>query len=116
MKVDHSRDLTLKQSASPTSKLSSRDTIEHQRVRAIYLHTRVFYVGEIDLRSQSFGCSFDLYVGWDPKDAPTPDFVPIIRFPEAVTAHEILRLDISDDHRVGYRTTIEGRFRSKMVC
>mmetsp|Transcript_8692 Transcript_8692/g.16831 ORF Transcript_8692/g.16831 Transcript_8692/m.16831 type:complete len:415 (+) Transcript_8692:94-1338(+) len=91
---------------------SSRGSQE--KIRTIYLHTRVMYVGDIDLRTQSFGCSFDLHVSWYPSDALTADFLPIIRFPEAVTHSESMRLDIGGDYDnelAGYRTTVEGRFR-----
>ena len=86
-------------------------------LRKVFLYTRVLCVSEIDLGSQTFGCSFDLHVSWLPRDAPTKDFLPIIRFPEAVSASESLRVSIDCDYRselVGYRKTVDGRFRSHM--
>ena len=86
----------------------------------VYLHVRLMYIGEIDLKSQSFGARFDLHVTWDPKNLPpgtSDDFAPIIRFPEAMTWTEIQRVDIAGDfggELAGFRAMIEGRFRTPM--
>ena len=89
-----------------------------ERLKPIFLHTRVMSITDIDLRSQSFGSIFDLHVSWRPGDAPTDDFLPIIRFPEAVSSSESMRVSINEDYIGhafgGYRTTVDGRFRSKM--
>ena len=85
----------------------------------VYLHSRVMFLGEIDLKSQSFGARFDLHVMWDPDSLPEEmeDFNPIIRFPEAITWRENARVDISGDSGGvlnGHRSIIEGRFRTHM--
>ena len=81
---------------------------EHQTSKAktseelyfVYIHVRLMYLGEIEMRTQSFGARFDLHVMWDPKnlppDAPT-GFSPIVRFPEAMTWAEVGRVDIAGD-------------------
>ena len=78
------------------------------------------YIGEIDLRTQSFSARFDLHVTWDPTTLPhwtSTEFMPIIRFPEAVTWSDMGKIDISEDFAnamTGFRSLIEGRFRTPM--
>ncbi len=97
--------------------LSNLTPASFARARYIYLPTRVMYVGDVELKAQSFSARFDLHVMWRPSHALDADFSPIIRFPEATSWSEVARVDISKDYAGelnGFRATIEGRFRTDL--
>lgn len=75
--------------------------------KVIHLHTRVIYVGHVDLSSQTFFSRFDLFVAWDPKECGrTEEFDPFLRMPQSESWTELYRFPLETPlGRVGFRAT-----------
>ncbi|KAG8459973.1 hypothetical protein KFE25_011022 [Diacronema lutheri] len=101
---------------SPLSSISAwNDSVaelKRQATKTIYVHSRVIYVGHVDLTSQTFFCRFDLFVAWDPKECGTTEtFDPFLRMPQSESWSELFRFPLETPAgRVGFRATYEGVF------
>ena len=96
---------------SPLSSISAwNDSVaelKRQATKTIYVHSRVIYVGHVDLTSQTFFCRFDLFVAWDPKECGTTEtFDPFLRMPQSESWSELFRFPLETPAgRVGFRAT-----------
>lgn len=92
--------------------------------RRIFIAFRIIQIGEIDIRDQAFICRFDLFVEWvdeescrlTPADLGKEDadhFEPTIRFTNAddFVLKDKLWIVFPETKFVGYRVTVQGRFR-----